>query len=332
MLQCVIYMDDTKDLIVKTYAETNPNFGCTPDHRPLEQRFDAGLIILDKPAGPTSHEVARRVKTLFQGTSVIKVGHGGTLDPNATGVPPLALNQATLLQDIILSGRKEYIGTIHLHALVPASIVKQTLKKFQGQIHQRPPSRSAVKRVLRVREIDFITVLEIEEKDVRFKVGCEAGTYIRTLAVAMGEALGCGAHLTALRRTRSGCFSEEQGIATIESLGESLLKWRDNGDPSSLTAIIQPIESIFTQFKKVIVKDEAIYYICGGNPVQAGDIAKLERTIRRGDQVGIFSLKGEIIARGTCLGDAARMIKAIGGDLVKTGKVYMYSDIYPKFQ
>jgi len=325
-------MDDTENLIVKVNAETNLKFGCTPDHRSLEQKLDAGLIILDKPAGPTSHEVARRVKVLFQGTSVTKVGHGGTLDPNATGVLPLALNQATLLQDIILRGRKEYIGTMHLHALVPALTVKQTLERFQGLIRQRPPSRSAVKRVLRVREIDFISVLDIKEKDVRFKVGCEAGTYIRTLVVAVGEALGCGAHLTALRRTRSGCFSEEQGLTTLEDIEHSLKTWREKGDREPVTAMIRPIETVFAQFKRIIVKDEAIYYICAGDPVQARDIVKLAREIRRGDLAGIFSLKGEIIARGTCLADAARMVKATGGDLVKTEKIYMHPGVYPKFR
>jgi H/ACA ribonucleoprotein complex subunit 4 len=325
-------MDDTENLIVKVNAETNPNYGSMPNRRSLEQKLDAGLIILDKPAGPTSHEVARRVKALFQGTSVTKVGHGGTLDPNATGVLPLALNHATLVQDIILSGRKEYVGTMHLHALVPSQTVRQTLEKFQGQIRQLPPSRSAIKRVLRVREIDFITVLDIKEKDVCFKVGCEAGTYIRTLAVAVGEALGCGAHLTALRRTRSGCFSEEQGLTTLEDIEHSLKIWREKDDREPATAMIRPIETLFAQFKRIIVKDAAINYICTGDPVQARDIVKLDKEIRRGDIVGIFSLKGEIIARGTCLADTARMVKATGGDMVKTGKVYMNSGTYQKIQ
>ncbi len=322
-------MDHPEKLIVKVNADTNPKYGCIPTNRPLEQRLDSGLIILDKPAGPTSHEVARRVKGFFQGTSVTKVGHGGTLDPNATGVLPLALNQATLIQDIILSGRKEYIGTMHIHGTIPASIIQETIPKFQGQIRQRPPSRSAIKRVSRVRRIDFITILDIHERDVQFKVGCEAGTYIRTLAVAVGEALGCGAHLTALRRTRSGNFSEEQGLTTLDAIEEGVKFWHQKGDSSKLLAIIHPIESAFTQYKRVIVKDEAIHFICSGKSVQARDISKIDKDIRKGDPAGIFSLKGEIIARGTCLADAARIVSVPGGDLVKIGKVYMNPDVYP---
>jgi H/ACA ribonucleoprotein complex subunit 4 len=325
----VYHMDRSENLIIKVNAGTNPKYGCVPDKRPLEQRLDSGIIILDKPAGPTSHEVARRVKGFFQGTSVTKVGHGGTLDPNATGVLPLALNHATLIQDVILSGRKEYIGTMHLHGTIPATIIQEILPKFQGRIRQRPPSRSAIKRVSRVRQIDFITILDIHERDVQFKVGCEAGTYIRTLAVAVGEALGCGAHLTALRRTRSGNFSEEQGLTTLDAIEECVKLWHQKGDSSKLLAMIHPIESAFAQCKRVIVKDEAIYFICNGKSVQARDISKIDKDIRKGDPAGIFSLKGEIIARGTSLADAARIISTPVGDLIRTAKVYMNPDIYP---
>ncbi len=325
-------MERSENLISKAHAETNPQYGCAPKDRLLEQRLEAGIIVLDKPAGPTSHEVARQVKALFQGTSVVKVGHGGTLDPNATGILPLALNRGTIVQDVILSGHKEYVGTMHLHATVPPSLVQETLPRFQGSIRQRPPSRSAVKRVSRVRQIDYITLIDIQERDVRFKVGCEAGTYIRTLAVSIGEAIGCGAHLTALRRTRSGAFSEEQGLTTIAEIKQSLEGWRKTGDPIRLLTIIQPVERVFAQFKRVFVNDGAIYYICAGRPVQARDIAKLDKDIKKGESVGIFSLKGEIIARGKSNSDAARIIKASGGDLVKTLKVYMIPDTYPQLR
>ncbi len=332
MTRWINLMERSENLVIKDDAETNPQYGCVPKMRPLEQRLEAGIIVLDKPAGPTSHEVARRVKTLFQGTRVEKVGHGGTLDPNATGVLPLALNRGTLVQDVILSGGKEYIGTMHLHATIPATAIQEILPRFQGRIRQRPPSRSAIKRVLRVREIDYISLIDIQERDVRFKVGCEAGTYIRTLAVSIGEALGCGAHLTALRRTRSGAFSEEQGLTTLADIEHGLASWRQTGDSNSLLTMVRPIESVFAQFKRVMVKDGAIYYICGGRPAQARDIAKLDKDIGKGDTVGIFSLKGEIIARGKSLMDTTRIIKAPNGDLIKTIKVYMNTEIYPKMK
>ncbi len=325
-------MDRSENLLVKVIAGTNPKYGQVPENRPLEQRLESGIIVLDKPAGPTSHEVARRVKEFFKGTVVTKVGHGGTLDPNATGILPLTLNRATLLQDVILASKKEYVGTMHLHATIPASIIQETIPKFQGPIRQRPPSRSAIKRVPRVRQIDYLNILDIQERDVRFKVGCEAGTYIRTLAVAVGEALGCGAHLTALRRTRSGSFSEDQGLTKLEDIERAIEIWHQKEDSSPLLAIIRPIESIFVQFKRIIVKDEAIYYLFSGKSVQARDIVKLDKEIKKGDPVGVFSLKGEIIARGTCLADAAGIMKASNGDLVKILKIYMNPDTYPRLR
>ncbi len=325
-------MERSENLVIKEDAETNPHYGCVPKDRPLEKRLEAGIIVLDKPGGPTSHEVARRVKALFQGTRVVKVGHGGTLDPNATGVLPLALNQGTIVQEAILSGHKEYIGTMHLHATLPASTIEETFPKFQGPIRQLPPSRSAIKRVLRVRQIDYINILAIQDRDVRFKVGCEAGTYVRTLAVSIGEALGCGAHLTALRRTRSGAFSEDQGLTTLADIEYGLASWRQTGDSSLLLTMVRPIESVFAQFKRVMVKDGSIYYICRGRSAQARDIAKLDKDIGKGDTVGIFSLKGEIIARGKSLMDTTRIIKASGGDLIKTIKVYMNPETYPRIR
>src|SRR5512136_2199643 len=106
-------MEHVENLITKEHAVTDARYGSVPSERPLEQRLDSGIIVLDKPAGPTSHEVARRLKALFEGTRVTKVGHGGTLDPNATGILPMARNQGTIVQDVILSGKKEYLGTMH---------------------------------------------------------------------------------------------------------------------------------------------------------------------------------------------------------------------------
>src|SRR5271157_651033 len=316
-------MDRFGQLVTKLAANPNPDYGCVPEQRSLDKRIEAGLIILDKPAGLTSHEVARRVKAMLQNFQVDKVGHGGTLDPNATGVLPLTLNQATRIQDVLLRARKEYVGAMHIHGDVDEDTIRTTLEGFQGQIWQMPPSRSAIKREMRARTIDFIEILNITARDVLFRVGCEAGTYIRTLAVDVGAALGCGGHLTKLRRTRSGSFSEEQGLTTMDNLEDATREWRETGSDELLLRIIRPVEAAFASFRPIVVVDAAVHAICRGATVQARDIAQLDPEIESREEVGIFTLKGEVVARGASLAAANDILQAKKGHMVRTRKVYM---------
>lgn len=292
----------------------------------------AGLIILDKPRGPTSHAVARHVKDLLWDFGVQKVGHGGTLDPNATGVLPLTLNDATRIQEVLLRGSKEYVGTLHLHGDAEEGTIRDIMTQFQGQIWQLPPSRSAIKREIRARVIDSIIVHEVRSRDVTFQVECEAGTYIRTLAVDVGKVLGCGAHLTALRRTRSGSFSESEGLASLEQIAVAAQMWRESHDPAPLAAFIHPIESAFASYPRIVVVDEAIHQICLGAGVETIDIAKLDPDIRNRQAVAIFSLKGEVVARGISLGSSEKITHARKGVIIRTRKAYIDPNIYPKLR
>ncbi len=172
--------DKKRKRLVKVQAKTNPNFGLSPSERRVEDLLQNGLINLDKPSGPTSHQIDAWVKKIL---NVEKVGHGGTLDPNATGVLPIGLgNAAKALQVLLLAG-KEYVGVMRVHKDVDKKKIKEVCKSFVGEITQLPPVRSAVKRVKRKREIYYFDIIQIKGRDVLFRVGCESGTYVRTLCL-----------------------------------------------------------------------------------------------------------------------------------------------------
>ena len=183
-------------------------WGKRPSDRTIGELLQGGVIILDKPSGPTSHQATAWVRDALK---CEKVGHGGTLDPYVSGVLPITLGKAVRLTDVVLSSDKEYVCLMRLHADRPEKRVREVISRFVGKIYQLPPVRSAVKRQVRIRTIHEIEVLDIRGRDVLFRVRCDAGTYVRTLCVDIGDLLGCGANMVELRRTRSGKMTEDRG-------------------------------------------------------------------------------------------------------------------------
>ncbi|HEX8950462.1 MAG TPA: tRNA pseudouridine(55) synthase TruB [Polyangia bacterium] len=204
-----------------------------------------GVVVIDKPAGVTSFDVVARVRRTL---GERRVGHTGTLDPMATGVLPVCIGEATKLVPFLMSGDKEYEAELRLGvttdsldatgtvtsetnaANVSRSDVERALAGFVGTIQQRPPMHSAlrvggqrlyelarrgleVERALRPVVVHAIELLAYEAPVARLRVRCGKGTYIRSLAADLGAALGVGAHLTALRRTRVGPFGLAQAVA-----------------------------------------------------------------------------------------------------------------------
>ena len=212
------------DLIIKAEGETDPNYGTFPDERPIEDHIKRGVINLDKPSGPTSHEIDSWVKRIL---GVEKTGHGGTLDPKVTGVLPIGIDYATRAIQLLLGADKEYVCLMHLHEKISEAKIRNILKEFQGKIFQTPPLKSAVKREMRVRNIYYVNILEIDGQDVLFKIGCEGGTYIRKYCHDIGEALGIGAHMAELRRTKSGPFTEDETLTTLQDLTDAYHIWKE---------------------------------------------------------------------------------------------------------
>lgn len=320
------------DFQIKAEEETSPDHGCSPEKRTLLEKLDHGLINLDKVAGPTSHEVASWVKRIFSASTVVtKTGHGGTLDPKVTGVLPIALNKASRVVDVLLTAGKEYACIMKMHGNVEEARIRSTMSCFEGKIYQRPPVRAAVKRVIRVREIYYLNIIEIDNQHVLFKVGCEAGTYIRKLCYDIGEVFGCGAHMEELRRTRSGPFIEDNTLVSLQDLADAIFYWQAESNERELTRIVYPMEIAFSHLPHVIIRDSAVDPVCHGANLTAPGILKIDRDIAQGDTVGIFTQKGEVVAIGKSMASTSDIIAANNGFMVETSRVFMDPGTYPKW-
>ncbi len=312
-------------MLVKDPNPPPDHYGHDPRNRSIDDLLKCGIIILDKPKGPTSHQVTAWVRDMM---GVSKAGHGGTLDPNVSGVLPIALGSAVKATDLVLSSDKEYVCLMRLHRDRSESRVRDMLATFVGRIYQFPPARSAIKRQLRVRRIHSIDVLQVRERDVLFRVTCDAGTYVRTLCVDVGEALGCGAHMEELRRTRSG-VSNEADAHTLHEVRDSWCFYKE-GDESWFRSILQPIEVLFEPMPKVILKTTAVEAICHGADLMAPGVARLDDTIRRNTLVALMTERGEAVAIGRAIMSAEAMMATDSGAVVDTDRVIMAKGTYPR--
>lgn len=300
-------------------------WGKHPSERSIEELLQAGVINVDKPSGPTSHQVAAWIRDILQ---VKKVGHAGTLDPKVTGVLPVATDKATRALGLLKGSDKEYVCVMRLHKEKEESRIREVISTFVGEIYQLPPVRSAVKRQLRTRKIHYINILEIKGRDVLFRVGCDPGTYIRTLCVDIGEALGTGAHMEELRRTRSGFMTEEDAVS-LQDLKDAYVFWKE-GDESWLRKILMPYEVLMDPLPKIIVKGTAVDAICHGANLAAVGVQEVDAEIKAGDLVALMTDKGEGIGLGTARMDATEMIRAKEGFAVTLKRVFMEPGTYPK--
>jgi H/ACA ribonucleoprotein complex subunit 4 len=247
-----------------------------------------------------------------------------------TGVLPVALEDATkVIQALLLSG-KEYVCVMRLHQKISKEKVRDVLAEFQGAIFQKPPLRASVKRRLRTRTIYYLDFLEMREKDVLFKVGCESGTYIRKLCFDVGEVLEGGAHMQELRRTRAGPFTESEGLATLYDVMQYADRLRDAGDENSLRRIVYPMEKALELLPRITVRDSAVAAVCHGANVTAPGVLSLETGIVRGDGVVVFTQKDEAVAFAQALTSSEQVISMSHGFVAKTIRVLMDRDVYPK--
>jgi H/ACA ribonucleoprotein complex subunit 4 len=302
-------------------------YGKNPGERTIEEQIRNSIIILDKHHGPTSHQVTSWVRDIFD---VDKCGHAGTLDPAVTGVLPIALGNATKAMPVLMGLDKEYVGVMHLHKEVKEELLRETVANFIGKIIQIPPVRSAVARRPREREIKFFDILEVDGKDVLFKVGCEAGMYVRKLIHTIGEELKVGAHMSELRRTKVGNFTEERSHSLVE-VKDAYEFWRE-GNEKYLREILIPVEFAILHVKRVFVKDSAIDAICHGAPVFVSGVCRIQEGIERGETVAVYSLKEELVALGIAKMTSEEMAKKKSGAAVRTDRVFMGTDVYPKLQ
>lgn len=235
----------------------------------IQELLQGCFINIDKPEGPTSHDVDLWIRKIL---NVDKTGHFGTLDPAVTGVLPIAIGKAVKLFQFFQTG-KEYVGVMHFHEDIDPEKVKEAIKKhFLGKITQLPPVKSRVKREEREREIYQFDILENVERDFLFYVKCEAGTYIRKLVHDLGEKLGMGAHMSELRRTKAGRFEEKDSVSLYE-LTEAAEEYK-KGNEEPLKKILMPKELITEEIKSVEVNKNGLKKIGFGAPLMNSDLAK----------------------------------------------------------
>ena len=254
----------------------------------------SGIILLDKPIGMTSNAALQQVKRLFNAN---KAGHTGSLDPLASGLLPICLGEATKVSGFLLDADKAYLGTCKLGvrtttADAEGDVIEQqpvgdlsltqvarVLERFIGPIEQIPPMHSAIKqngqplyklahqgktveRKPRAVEIFELDILRLEGDELDISLHCSKGTYVRTLAEDIGQELGCGAHLSALRRTLVGPFAIEQ-VVTLEQLIERL----EHGF-EALDEVMLPIEYALRDWPEVSLSENSAFYLCRGQAIQ----------------------------------------------------------------
>lgn len=249
----------------------------------------SGVIVIRKPAGKTSHDMVSFVRKLLH---IRRVGHTGTLDPDAVGVLPICIGMCTKASQYIMDSKKRYVATMQLGASTTTqdasgeiicsapickdeALVLQTMMSFVGGIKQIPPMYSAVKvggkklyelaregkeveRKPREVQIYDMEILEADFNQgvIRFAVECSKGTYIRTLIHDIGVKLGCFAHMTALERTMSGGFTLVDAYSC-----EQLIKMAED---ATITEAILPTEAVFAKFPKVILNEKDTWRVQNG--------------------------------------------------------------------
>jgi H/ACA ribonucleoprotein complex subunit 4 len=306
-----------KQLFIK--KEEKGEFGKLPEERTTEELINYGIVNIDKPKGPSSHQCSDYVKKILH---IGKAGHSGTLDPQVTGVQPIALGGATRITQFFLKAPKEYVCIMHLHKPVEKEEIKVAFEKFKGKIRQLPPIKSAVKRVERTREIYELEILEIDQQDVLFRIKCQAGTYIRKYVHDLGQELQVGAHMAELRRTQAGPMSEQDNLVTLNDLQDAFHFYKEEGNDKFLRHCIQPIENALKHISKCLIFDTTIESLSHGRDLAIPGISKLEN-FKKSELVAILTIKGELVAIGEALMSAVEINTKDKGLAVKVKKVFV---------
>ncbi|XVF56238.1 hypothetical protein PTKIN_Ptkin06aG0102700 [Pterospermum kingtungense] len=328
--QWPILLKNYDRLNVRTGHYTPLSSGFSPLKRPIDVYIRYGILNLDKPSNPSSHEVVAWIKRILR---VEKTGHSGTLDPKVTGNLIVCIDRATRLVKSQQGAGKEYVCVARLHSKVPdVAKVARALETLTGAVFQKPPLISAVKRQLRIRTIYESKLLEYDADRhlVVFWISCEAGTYVRTMCVHLGLILGVGGHMQELRRVRSGILGEKDNMVTMHDVMDAQWVYDNYRDESFLRRVIMPLEVLLTSYKRLVVKDSAVNAICYGAKLMIPGLLRFENDIEVGEEVVLMTTKGEAIAIGIAEMTTAVMATCDHGVVAKIKRVVMDRDTYPR--
>ena len=285
---------------------------------------ESGIVVVDKPRGPSSHQVTAWVGDILGR----RVGHAGTLDPQVSGVLIVMFGNAVRLAPVLLSHNKEYVCLMRLHGDASREAVERVAEEFTGRIYQRPPRKSAVKRNLRIRKIQEIEILDMEGRLVLFRVRCDAGTYIRTLCIHLGYAIGTCAHMEELRRIRSGSFGETAAV-TLHELADAAAVAQE-GNPEPLQRMILPAAAAVADLAKVVIRDTAVDAVCHGAVLAGVGVVGKEGGFAKGETVAIVTGRGELVGLGKGLVNSSALKPGEPGFVVAPTTVLMQPGTYPR--
>jgi len=301
------------------------NHGIDPENLSIEQRLASGFILLDKPPGPTSHQIASWVRDLL---GLDRLGHGGTLDPFATGVLPLMAGKSMKLTKGILKTDKTYIAVLKFANETSNATLSDVISKLTGRIYNVPPEISAVKVQVRTRKIYSFEVIEASGKQAIVKIACEAGTYIRTIARDMGLLLGYKVELKELRRENSGRFDLADCV-TLQEIADAVWLWKECDNPAALQKIIHPTEKLLLDKPYIIVKDSAASALCHGAPLLRPGLVEVSDKLSSGLEVAAFTSKNEIVGIVKMSKSFNELSTETTGEIGKPVMILMEQERYP---
>ena len=313
-------------IILDQKSVTNPAIGTHPDSRDVNQRLASGFILLDKPAGPTSHQVASWVRDLF---GLERLGHGGTLDPFATGVLPLLAGKSMKVTKKVLTHNKTYIAVFRCSQEPEEEALSIAMKKQTGRIFNVPPEISAVKVQVRTRKVYDFELIESNGKDFLARIVCESGTYIRTMARDLGLLLGYKVVLKELRREKSGVFDLSMCV-TLQEVADAYWLWNECDNPDALLKIIQPVEKLLLEIPSAVVKDSAAAAIAHGAPLLRPGIVNIDSGVTSGKDIAIFTMKDEAVGIVKMTVDSNKLSSMESGEVARPSMVLLDQDLYPR--
>ena len=313
-------------IILEKDAKTSPAHGTIPSERTIEQLLESCFILLDKCPGPSSHQVSAWARDMM---GLEKLGHGGTLDPFASGLLPLLSGKAMRLTGKILTHDKSYLALFKFGKELGRNEIEDKMTMLTGKVYNVPPEISAVRVQVRTRKISKFEILDFDGTSLLTQIECEAGTYVRTMARDLGLLLDTPVELKELRRPTSGEFSLSQSI-TMQQLADAYWLWQEKGEGDAMLRILHPIEDMLSDLPRVVVKDGAAAALSHGAPLLRPGVVSIEEDLKVGSEVLLVTMKGEAVAIAKMSQNSKVIPDMNQGEVAKPNCVLMKEDTYPR--
>lgn len=313
-------------IILEKDAKTSPEHGTVPSERTVEQLLESCFILLDKSPGPSSHQVSAWARDMM---GLEKLGHGGTLDPFASGLLPLLSGKAMRLTGKILTHDKSYLALFKFGKELERDEIEEKMAMLKGKVYNVPPEISAVRVQVRTRRISKFDILDFDGTSLLTHIECEAGTYVRTMARDLGLLLDTPVELKELRRPTSGEFSLSQSI-TMQQLADAYWLWKEKGEEDAMLRILHPIEDMLSDLPRVVVKDGAAAALSHGAPLLRPGVVSIDDDLNVGTEVLLVTMKGEAVAIAKMSQNSKVIPDMNQGEVAKPNCVLMKEDTYPR--